>query len=83
MGNDFFQRLEEVIASNEIPMGIGKHCIIEYAIVDKNCRIGDNVVIRGNPGRLPNEETDTYCIVDGIVVLKKNAIIPSGSRIGA
>jgi glucose-1-phosphate adenylyltransferase len=82
MGNDYFQKLKEVIASNEIPMGIGKHCIIEYAIIDKNCRIGDNVIIRGNPGRLPNEETDTHCIVDGIVVLKKNAIIPSGSRIG-
>ncbi len=83
MGNDYFQKLEEIVAPDEIPMGIGKHCIIEYTIIDKNCRIGDNVVIRGNPGRLPNEETDTYNIVDGIVVLKKNAVIPSGSRIGA
>jgi glucose-1-phosphate adenylyltransferase len=63
-------------------MGIGSHCIIEYAIIDKNCRIGNNVVIRGNPA-LPDQETDTYCIVDGIVVLKKGVVIPSGSRIGA
>ncbi|MFQ5448363.1 MAG: glucose-1-phosphate adenylyltransferase [Saprospiraceae bacterium] len=82
MGNDYFQRLEEIERGDEIPLGIGKHCIIEYAIIDKDCRIGDNVVIRGNPD-LENKETDTYHIVDGIVVLKKNAVIPSGSRIGA
>ncbi|MBI1225914.1 MAG: glucose-1-phosphate adenylyltransferase [Bacteroidetes bacterium] len=83
MGNDYFQRLEELIERDEIPMGIGKHSIIEYAIIDKNVRIGDNVVIRGNPGKLADHETDTYVIVDGIVVVKKNAVIPSGSRIGA
>jgi glucose-1-phosphate adenylyltransferase len=82
MGNDYFQRLEELERSHEIPMGIGKHCIIENAIVDKNCRVGDNVIIRGHKD-LPNQETSTHCIVDGIVVLKKNAIIPSGSQIGA
>lgn len=82
MGNDYFQRLEEIVYEDEIPMGIGKHCIIEYAIIDKNVRIGDNVVIRGNPGQLPDMESDTYSIVDGIVVIKKNAVIPSGSRIG-
>lgn len=83
MGNDYFQRLEEIVYDDEIPMGIGKHSIIEYAIIDKNVRIGDNVVIRGNPGKLDDMETETYCIVDGIVVVKKNAVIPSGSRIGA
>ncbi len=82
MGNDYFQRLEEVIQEGEIPMGIGKRCVIEYAIIDKNCRIGDDVVIRGNPS-LPDKDYPTHTIVDGIVVLKKNAIIPSGSRIGA
>ncbi len=83
MGNDYFQRLEELFEREETPMGIGKHSIIEYAIIDKNVRIGDNVVIRGNPGKLADHETDTYVIVDGIVVVKKDAIIPSGSRIGA
>ncbi len=82
MGNDYFQHIEELEKAGEIPMGIGKHCIIENAIIDKNCRVGDNVIIRGHSD-LPNTETDTYCIVDGIVVLKKNAIIPHGSRIGA
>ncbi len=83
MGNDYFQKLEEIVLSDEIPMGIGRHCIIENAIIDKDCRIGDNVVIRGNPGKLPEEVHPTHSIVDGIVVLKKGAIIPDGSRIGA
>lgn len=82
MGNDYFQELEEVVAQKNIPMGVGRHCIIENAILDKDCRIDDNVVIRGAEG-LPDEETETYSIKDGIVVIKKRAVIPSGSRIGA
>ena len=82
MGNDYFQQLEEVVEEESIPMGIGRHCIIENAILDKDCRIDNNVVIRGAKG-LPDEETDTYAIRDGIVVVKKRAVIPSGSRIGA
>jgi len=62
-------------------MGVGKGCHIEQAILDKDCRIGDNVTIKGDT-HLLNIETETYCIVEGIVVVKKGAIIPSGSVIG-
>ena len=79
MGNDSFETLEEM--RHKTPMGVGRDCFIEKAIVDKDCRIGDNVVIRGSVA-LENTETDTYCIRDGIVVLKKGATIPSGSKIG-
>lgn len=82
MGNDFYQTLEEMqTRSDEIPMGIGMQCHIENAIIDKDCRIGDRVTIRGGEG-LQNVETDTYCVVDGIVVVKKKAVIPSGTHIG-
>ena len=81
MGNDYFQHLKEVVDPHETPMGVGSHCIIENAILDKDCRIGNNVVIRGND-KLEDKETDTYCIRDGIVVVKKRAIIPNNSRIG-
>lgn len=81
MGNDYFQELEEILDSNETPMGVGRHCIIENAILDKDCRIGNNVVIRGS-SKLKDTETDTYCIRDGIVVVKKRALIPNNSRIG-
>ena len=82
MGNDFYQTLEEIILSKkDISMGVGKGCHIEQAILDKDCRIGDNVTIKGDT-HLLNIETETYCIVEGIVVVKKGAIIPSGSVIG-
>ncbi|MFM2284950.1 MAG: hypothetical protein RLZZ543_447 [Bacteroidota bacterium] len=82
MGNDYYQTLEEIVMKqDDIPMGIGKGCHIEQAIIDKDCHIGDNVVIKGG-NALENCETDAYCIVDGIVVVKKKALIPSGTRIG-
>ena len=62
-------------------MGIGDNCFIERAIIDKNCHIGDNVVIVGSEG-MANHEADTYCMVDGIAVIKKGAVIPAGTHIG-
>jgi len=82
MGNDFYQTLEEIILhKNDVAMGVGKGCHIEQAILDKDCRIGDNVTIKGDSS-LANIETESYCIVEGVVVVKKGALIPSGSVIG-
>ncbi len=77
MGADFYQSLEEVTNSNEIAIGIGARCFIKNAIVEKNCRIGDDVRINGGD-HLEDCETDTYVIKQGIVVLKKGAVIPNG-----
>ncbi len=79
-GNDFYETLEQ-IHENEVPMGIGANCYIENAIIDKDCRIGDNVTIVGDD-TLENKETDHYCIVDGIIVFKKGATVPDNSVIG-
>ncbi|MCB0686270.1 MAG: glucose-1-phosphate adenylyltransferase [Saprospiraceae bacterium] len=82
MGNDFFESLEKIVHQPyEIPMGIGNDCLVENAIVDKNCRIGNNVKIRGHAS-LENIRTDTHCVVDGIVVLRKGAVIPHDTVIG-
>jgi glucose-1-phosphate adenylyltransferase len=81
MGSDYFETLEQIVQPDETSMGIGNDCFIENAILDKNCRVGHGVVIRGDES-LQNDETDTYCIRDGIVVVKKGAYIPDGSRIG-
>lgn len=82
MGNDYFQTWEELTPKDgEIVMGIGSDCYIDHAIIDKDCQVGNNVTIKGG-AHLPNTETDTYCIVDGIVVLKKKAVIPHGTVIG-
>jgi glucose-1-phosphate adenylyltransferase len=70
-----------LMVKDRVNMGVGKNCHIEHAILDKNCKIGDNVSIRGGEG-LADVETDSYCIVDGIVVVKKGATIAHGSKIG-
>lgn len=78
MGNDYYETLQE-INQNKITnvMGIGERCFIKNAIIDKNCRIGDDVRINGGH-HLKDTETDTYCIKEGIVVIKKGAEIPKG-----
>jgi glucose-1-phosphate adenylyltransferase len=81
MGMDAYENLEDILSSKVIAMGIGEDCHIENAILDINCRIGNNVVIKGGT-HLKDGETETYAIVDGIVVLKKSVVIPPGSRIG-
>jgi len=81
MGNDYFESLEDMSTPGKIPMGIGKDCYIENAIIDKHVRIGNNVLIRGNDS-LEDMESEHYVIKKGIVVVNKNAIIPDGTIIG-
>lgn len=78
MGDDYYETLQDMEDNTiEVLMGIGERCFIKNAILDKNCRIGDDVRINGGP-HLENKETDMYFIKDGIVVIKKDATIPKG-----
>ncbi|QRM90495.1 glucose-1-phosphate adenylyltransferase [Lacinutrix sp. WUR7] len=81
MGNDSYESLK-TIETNKIEnlLGIGDRCYINNCIIDKNCRIGDDVKIEGGM-HLKDVETDTYLIKDGIVVIKKGATIPKGTII--
>jgi len=82
MGNDSYESLEEISKNNiKNMMGIGDRCSIHNCIVDKNCRIGDDVRINGGP-HIENIETETYMVKDGIVVIKKDATIAKGTIIG-
>jgi glucose-1-phosphate adenylyltransferase len=62
------------------PVGIGKNCCIQGAIIDKNAGIGDNVIIKPFP---PDAIADNplYVVRDGIVIIPKNTVIPSGTII--
>jgi glucose-1-phosphate adenylyltransferase len=80
MGNDYYETLEEITqaSSHGLPtVGIGHRCYIRNAIVDKNCRIGDDVRINGGP-HLENGDHSLYTIKDGIVVVKKGAVLSNG-----
>jgi len=83
MGSDNYQTLEmieESRANNTPLMGIGDRCQIKNAIIDKNCHIGNDVCINcGEP--LENGDYGTYTVQDGIVVVKKRAVIPNGTVI--
>jgi glucose-1-phosphate adenylyltransferase len=80
MGNDYYETLEEInhASSHGLPtVGIGHRCYIRNAIVDKNCRIGDDVRINGG-NHLENTDHALYTIKDGIVVVKKGAVLSNG-----
>lgn len=78
MGSDYYETLKDIDEHHiNILMGIGERCFIKNAIIDKNCRIGDDVRINGGH-HLEDSETDLYVIRDGIVVIKKEAVIPKG-----
>ena len=80
MGADFYQDEDPHPISGRPPIGIGAHCVIEGAIIDKNARIGSDVVI-SPAGKPENLDGDNFYIRDGVVVVPKNAVIPSGTKI--
>ena len=80
MGSDYYETIQEINHAKErnIPLlGIGNRCYIKNAIIDKNVRIGDDVRINGGT-HLENKDHALYTVKDGIVVVKKGAIIPNG-----
>ena len=80
MGNDYYQNLEEIRTNNLnniANIGIGERCFINNTIVDKNCRIGNDVRLNGGK-HLGDINTDLYTIKDGIIVVKKGAVLPDG-----
>ena len=84
MGNDYFETLEEINHDIEhgLPLlGIGNRCHIQNAIIDKDCRIGDDVKIIGGT-HLADGDHSLYTIKDGIIVVKKRAVVPNGYTIG-
>lgn len=83
MGNDFYQSIDEMIddaENNRQLIGIGDRCFINNAIVDKNCRIGNDVYINGGK-HLEDVTNPLYMIKQGIVVIRKGAIIPDNFTI--
>jgi glucose-1-phosphate adenylyltransferase len=83
MGCDYYESMESIRSHEQrgLPrIGIGKNARIENAIIDKNARIGDDVVIspRGKPESV---DDPLYYVRDGIVIIPKNAVIPSGTII--
>ena len=83
LGSDYYESQESVDRHERegLPrVGIGAHCKIENAIIDKNARIGNNVSI-SPAGKPENVDHAHYHVRDGIVIIPKDAIIPHGTVI--
>jgi len=78
MGADYYERPVEEGGSAAPPIGIGKNCDIQGAIIDKNASLGDGVVIKPFP-RGTDFETENWVVQDGIVVIPKNVVLPAGT----
>jgi glucose-1-phosphate adenylyltransferase len=83
LGSDYYESRESILEHEKAGkprIGIGTNCHIENTIVDKNARIGNNVVISpaGKPDKVDHPH---YYIRDGIVIIPKNGIIPNGTVI--
>ncbi len=85
MGADYYEPAPERKTQAEtggIPMGIGANTTIRRAIIDKNARIGSDVMIINKESVEEAQREDLgYYIRSGIVVVLKNATIPNGMTI--
>jgi glucose-1-phosphate adenylyltransferase len=61
-------------------MNVGDNCHIERAILDKDCRIGNNVTINYR-GKEQKVDGSCFHIRDGIVVIPKGTEVPDGMKI--
>ena len=80
MGADYYEAEGRARGEGAPHIGIGRGCNIRNAIIDKNARIGDNVTISPE-GKDKEMNGEGFYIRDGIVVIPKSSIIPSGTRI--
>jgi len=84
MGADFYETPERKAGNRRLErpnVGVGRGSMIEGAIIDKNARIGEGVVIRPHAPDEEMMEAANYVIRDGIVVIPKNAVISDGTVI--
>jgi glucose-1-phosphate adenylyltransferase len=79
MGNDYYQELGEIDQHHNDGkvMDIGERCYLDNCIVDKNCYIGNDVRVVGGK-HLPDSNNPLYSVKEGIVVIKKGAVLPNG-----
>lgn len=80
MGADFYEDeadRQRNLKAGLPDVGVGVGSTIEGAIIDKNARIGNHVIIRALPDR-PDEDNENWYAREGIVIIPKGAILPNG-----
>jgi glucose-1-phosphate adenylyltransferase len=77
MGSDYY---DSDTTPHAIPLGIGPDCHVEGAILDKNVRLGAEVVIRPFPHGTDIDQ-EIWFVRDGIVVIPKSTVLSAGTRL--
>ncbi len=80
MGADYFDNPDDLAKGKGVPLGIGKNSVIEGALIDKNARIGEGVIVKPFP-RGTELDREEYVVRDGVVVIPKRAVILPGTVI--
>ncbi|XP_022762020.1 glucose-1-phosphate adenylyltransferase large subunit 3, chloroplastic/amyloplastic [Durio zibethinus] len=82
VGADFYETDAEIaalLAEDGVPIGIGENTKIKECIIDKNARIGKNVVIANSEGvQEADRSSEGFYIRSGITVILRNSEIKDG-----
>ncbi|XP_021896770.1 glucose-1-phosphate adenylyltransferase large subunit 1-like [Carica papaya] len=85
LGADYYQTESEIaalLAEGKVPMGIGRDTKIKNCIIDKNAKIGKNVVIMNKDGVQESDRPEEgFYIRSGITVIVEKATIEDGTII--
>ncbi|XP_065880798.1 glucose-1-phosphate adenylyltransferase large subunit 1-like [Euphorbia lathyris] len=83
MGADYYQTESEIaslLAEGKVPIGVGQNTKIRNCIIDKNAKIGRDVVITNADGvQEADRPEEGFYIRSGIAVILKNATIKDGT----
>ena len=86
MGSDYYEpsaQLAENEAAGLPRIGIGANTVIDGAIIDKNCRIGEGVRIVNDSGQSELNADQGVVVRDGVIVVPKNAVLQPGWKLQA
>ncbi|KAJ4849905.1 Glucose-1-phosphate adenylyltransferase large subunit 1 [Turnera subulata] len=85
LGADFYQTEAEIaslLAEGKVPIGIGRNTKIRNCIIDKNAKIGKDVVIMNKDGvQEADREEEGFYIRSGITIVSEKATIEDGTVI--
>ena len=84
MGSDYYETDDQLAANvtrGRPHLGIGKHCFVKHAIIDKNARIGDGCSLDAIGKPDGSYVGGAVVIRDGVLVVTKGAILPAGTKV--
>jgi glucose-1-phosphate adenylyltransferase len=77
-GADFYEA-QNHSGPSTIPLGIGRNCVLDRVIVDKNARIGDGCHLTNEAG-VQTADGPGYVIRDGIIIVRNGGAVPPGTK---